>query len=838
MLHFVCVRLHVLHKHDIDGMAAVLDKAWQAEALEELSALLAPDSAAGGPVHHLLGRAQLRLGDLTRARQSFYSAAAYLGTPERALGLCRLMGIASVDQHDGDHHEAMSTASDTDGGGGGGGAAAASVVSASSSLTRDYFLRVMQLCEETVPSHLLGASTRNAPKLLRCHGAFFLAAEFCTAALTAHDAPQGADDAAAPMLWANLFKYNLDLGRIGEAFTALSCTHDKATQLGCLQQLIEALCERGELQALCELPFGQLQDQVRSMLTSRADAHDIVDSLTGSVPDYYAALYAFHVYHSDHWAAAFAMHRRGIRLARESIASLPGLGRRVLEAQRDSFLLAATALRLVDKAYAWLTVEVSMASSSLKRKRRRRNGGGPKDASAPAQAPAPATPAGGGLDGSVVGDTSIVAFDEQGQQQAVPSAATTAAEAMDTSDFQGTEDQNFISSNNNDGGLGSGNDPFHPPPTQRETSVVTLIDLERLYALTRAQLMVLELDPSWTPGTLTVAAMGGGPLARKTLSSLISDTVLLLLSHRRYDMAVDLCRMQCTVGSGIGSSGSGSGSVSSATTTTTAAAAAPTTATTTTTTTTTTTATATATTTNTASDLIPVIRELASDCARAAIGHSLGKAWRASNDHGAGADASDVAAAEKLLERYLKAFDSAATGFCLHAEAVRTILQHRPARMTRAGDLLPPWLASRARENDPTTLLSLYTSEGCLRDAVELVTRYINDIVRGVRPGAAELHSKWLPYSELVRLDGALESALKAGDGDESIASLRETLKTTLRGYHVSMKHATSLLNEGYVQSAQQQWQWQQQQQQQQEYGTTLPTGDLLYATKGAQSYS
>ncbi len=62
----------------------------------------------------------------------------------------------------------------------------------------------------------------------------------------------------------------------------------------CLRQLLVVLCERGELQQLVQFPYIDLEDEVVSILESRARSVDL------TTHNYYDLLYAFHIFRNNY----------------------------------------------------------------------------------------------------------------------------------------------------------------------------------------------------------------------------------------------------------------------------------------------------------------------------------------------------------------------------------------------------------------------------------------------------------------------------------------------------------------------------------------------------------
>lgn len=63
-------------------------------------------------------------------------------------------------------------------------------------------------------------------------------------------------------LQSKMFKQQLELGHNQEAFMAMMANPDPSRRKGCLRQLLIVLSERGELQALVEFPYKDLEDEV------------------------------------------------------------------------------------------------------------------------------------------------------------------------------------------------------------------------------------------------------------------------------------------------------------------------------------------------------------------------------------------------------------------------------------------------------------------------------------------------------------------------------------------------------------------------------------------------
>nr|XP_057932206.1 nuclear pore complex protein Nup160 [Doryrhamphus excisus] len=150
------------------------------------------------------------------------------------------------------------------------------------------------------------------------------------------------DVSSQAALWTRIFKHHLDLGHNSEAYEALVQNPDSSMQLDCLRQLVVVLCERAQLHDLVHFSYGNLHDEVVSIMESRARGLDLLSH------NYYELLYAFHVNRHNYRKAGSAMLELGMRLGRE-VPSVVGLRKQV-----NCFLAAINCLRLIRPQYAWL----------------------------------------------------------------------------------------------------------------------------------------------------------------------------------------------------------------------------------------------------------------------------------------------------------------------------------------------------------------------------------------------------------------------------------------------------------------------------------------------------
>ncbi|KAL3841807.1 hypothetical protein ACJMK2_019908 [Sinanodonta woodiana] len=150
------------------------------------------------------------------------------------------------------------------------------------------------------------------------------------------------DDENVPTLWSKVFKYELELGHNNEAYQAMMSNPDPTRRKDCLRQLLVRLCEKGDLQSLVDFEYTNLQDEVESILESRARSVDL------TTHNYYDLLYAYYIFRDNFRKAGRVMYEHGWRLGRE----VPG--QQGLQRQAQCYLAALNALRLAQPEYAWI----------------------------------------------------------------------------------------------------------------------------------------------------------------------------------------------------------------------------------------------------------------------------------------------------------------------------------------------------------------------------------------------------------------------------------------------------------------------------------------------------
>ncbi|EAY84440.1 hypothetical protein OsI_05813 [Oryza sativa Indica Group] len=152
-------------------------------------------------------------------------------------------------------------------------------------------------------------------------------------------------------LWANVFKYKLDLKNFQEAYCAIISNPDNDSKYVCLRRFIIVLCELGETKVICngEIPFTGLVEKVEQELFWKAERSDLL-----SRPNLYKVLYSFEAYRNNWRKAAAHMYRYFVRLSREGNAGGTRQLSHTLQERLHALSAAINALQLVDPSFAWL----------------------------------------------------------------------------------------------------------------------------------------------------------------------------------------------------------------------------------------------------------------------------------------------------------------------------------------------------------------------------------------------------------------------------------------------------------------------------------------------------
>ncbi|KAJ0985190.1 hypothetical protein J5N97_003546 [Dioscorea zingiberensis] len=153
-------------------------------------------------------------------------------------------------------------------------------------------------------------------------------------------------------LWANVFKFTLDLKHFRDSYCAIISNPDEDSKYICLRRLVNVLCELSATKVLCDgtIPFVGLMEKVEQELAWKAERSDI-----SSRPNLYKLLYAFEATHNNWRKAASYMYKYSVRLKKEvALNENRQRSSAALQERLHSLSTAINALQLVDPAYAWI----------------------------------------------------------------------------------------------------------------------------------------------------------------------------------------------------------------------------------------------------------------------------------------------------------------------------------------------------------------------------------------------------------------------------------------------------------------------------------------------------
>ncbi|KAJ4829819.1 hypothetical protein Tsubulata_025329 [Turnera subulata] len=152
-------------------------------------------------------------------------------------------------------------------------------------------------------------------------------------------------------LWANVFKFTLDVNNLYDAFCAILSNPDEESKYICLRRFVIVLYERGAMKVLCDgqLPFTGLAEKIERELAWKAERSDILVK-----PNPYKLLYAFEMSRHNWRRAARYMYQYSGRLRTEVVLKDQQQMSLVLQERLSSLSAAINALLLVHPAYAWI----------------------------------------------------------------------------------------------------------------------------------------------------------------------------------------------------------------------------------------------------------------------------------------------------------------------------------------------------------------------------------------------------------------------------------------------------------------------------------------------------
>ncbi|XP_012434290.1 nuclear pore complex protein NUP160 isoform X3 [Gossypium raimondii] len=153
-------------------------------------------------------------------------------------------------------------------------------------------------------------------------------------------------------LWANVFKFTLDLNLLNDAYCAIISNPDEESKYICLRRFVIVLYECGAIkQILCngQLPLIGLADKVERELAWKAERTDIL-----AKPNPYKLLYAFEIHRHNWRKAASYMYLYSARLRTDTVQKDQQHMSITLQERLNALSAAVNALQLVHPAYAWI----------------------------------------------------------------------------------------------------------------------------------------------------------------------------------------------------------------------------------------------------------------------------------------------------------------------------------------------------------------------------------------------------------------------------------------------------------------------------------------------------
>ncbi|KAE8709147.1 NUP160 protein [Hibiscus syriacus] len=152
-------------------------------------------------------------------------------------------------------------------------------------------------------------------------------------------------------LWANVFKFTLDLNLLNDAYCAIISNPDEESKYICLRRFIIVLYECGAIKILCngQLPLTGLADKVERELAWKAERTDIL-----AKPNPYKFLYAFEIHRHNWRKAASYIYLYSARLRADAVMKDQQHMSITLQERLNALSAAINALHLVHPAYAWI----------------------------------------------------------------------------------------------------------------------------------------------------------------------------------------------------------------------------------------------------------------------------------------------------------------------------------------------------------------------------------------------------------------------------------------------------------------------------------------------------
>ncbi|KAK4378769.1 hypothetical protein RND71_000631 [Anisodus tanguticus] len=207
-----------------------------------------------------------------------------------------------------------------------------------------------------------------AMQIFEQHNMREAACQFALAALEQVDEALGSgvlDESASAVkgrLWANVFKFTLDLNYYYDAYCAIISNPDEESKTICLRRFIIVLYERGAVKILCDgqLPFIGLSEKVEQELAWKAERSDV-----SAKPNPFKLLYAFAMQRHNWRRAASYIYLYSAQLRIHGAMRDPQRRSFILQERLNGLSAAINALQLVHPAYAWIDVPLEETRSNM-----------------------------------------------------------------------------------------------------------------------------------------------------------------------------------------------------------------------------------------------------------------------------------------------------------------------------------------------------------------------------------------------------------------------------------------------------------------------------------------
>ncbi|KAL9246080.1 hypothetical protein vseg_019660 [Gypsophila vaccaria] len=157
-------------------------------------------------------------------------------------------------------------------------------------------------------------------------------------------------------LWANVFKFSLDLEQYYDAYCAIVSNPDDESKYICLRRFIIVLYERGAMEILCNshLPFIGLTEKAEQELAWKAACADL-----SARPHPYKLLYAFEMHQQNWRKAATYIYLYSVQLKNEMTMKTYQNTSRALQERMNGISAAINCLHLVHPMHAWISSQLT-----------------------------------------------------------------------------------------------------------------------------------------------------------------------------------------------------------------------------------------------------------------------------------------------------------------------------------------------------------------------------------------------------------------------------------------------------------------------------------------------